>query len=108
MRRNTSDTAVSRDKFHTALADFITGGAATVGDVRFGQTPWIWISYLGHTYYLNSDSTAAGVAKYLDLLQRSGGDLPWSVVANERGIEDKVAFGPEQWVIDGFHLHREL
>jgi hypothetical protein len=107
MRRNTSDTSINRDEFHTALADFVRGGAATVGDPRFGQTPWIWVNWLDHTYHLNSDTTAAGAAKYLDLLQRSDGDLPWSVVTNERGIENKVAFGPEQWVIDGFHLHRD-
>jgi hypothetical protein len=106
MRRNTRDTAISREEFHAALADFIEGGKATVGDPRYGRTAWIWVDDLGHRYHLNADTTAAGVAIYLDLLRRSGGDLPWSVVANERGVENKAAFGPEKWVIEGFHLYR--
>jgi hypothetical protein len=53
-------------------------------------------------------STREGVDEYVRLLDEAGGKLAWSVVENEKGVENKVAFGPDRTVIPGFYLYRKL
>lgn len=108
MKRTTLATAINRPEFHRALADFLESGSATVGDARFGHTPWVWVKHLGHKYYLNADSTAVGVAAYLSLVEAAEGDLLWSVLENATGQETKAAFGPDQAVVQGFYLYRQV
>lgn len=106
IRRNTRDTALARPEFHRALADFLQSGKATIGDASFGQTAWVWVKHQGNRYHLNADSTAAGVAAYLSLVETLGEDLQWSVVENARGRKNRAGFGPDEAVVEGFYLYR--
>lgn len=78
----------------------------TVGDTtRRGQTPWLHIAHAGGLFYLNADSTKDGVDKYLGVL-REEPRAEWTVVANNRGVLNKAAFGTSQRIIKKFYMYR--
>ena len=108
MVRNSLKTAVSKSDFHTQLEAFLGSGRDRVGDVKYGQTAWTWVKSLGNRYFLNADSTAEGVKAYLALVEEHGADLKWSVVMNERGRENKAAFGPDKQTVEGFYFYRVI
>lgn len=100
--------AISVDALNTALAEFheyAAPGETLAGPAEYGPTDWIWVKRLGNRYYLNADTTAEGVGVYLKLVTEHGPKLAWSVVANERGRMNKVAFGPARTVIPGFYFY---
>jgi len=107
--KNTSAEALSRREFDSELREWLGySDSPFIGDAeRFGGRAWLWVRQLGWRYYLNADTTREGVAEYVRLLDKAG-KLSWSVVPNEKGVENKVAFGPDQIVIPGFYLYRKL
>ena len=109
MERITKADALSRERFHEELRDWMAHNqtGATIGDADgYGGKAWLWIKYLGNRYHLNADTTHSGVAEYLGLLAEHEENLRWAVVANARGGNNKVAFGPDQDTIAGFYLYR--
>ena len=108
MRRNSRESPLKRPEFHAALGEFLDSGRPTVGDAKFGQTAWVCVKHLGNRYYLNSDTSAEGVAAYLELVEAHGQDLKWSAIDNARGRANKAAFGPDQAIVEGFYLYRQL
>ena len=102
--------ALTVNEFNARLVEFgrDAGPDDTVGDGKtYGGNAWIWVRRLGRWYHLNADSTGDGVAGYLGLWFQHGDSLQWTIVANERGKKNKVAFGPELREIPGFYLYRE-
>ncbi len=70
--------------------------AKTIGDVgSFGGTACITLRLGDHDVVLNVDSKRSAVATYLDHVRRLGPDLPWRVVANNRGTVNKVVFSDD-------------
>jgi hypothetical protein len=70
--------------------------AKTIGDVGcFGGTACITVRLGDHDVVLNVDSKRSAVATYLDHVRRLGPDLPWRVVANNRGTVNKVVFSDD-------------
>jgi len=101
---------LSVDEFNTRLVEFgrDAGPGDTVGDAaKYGGKPWIWVKRLARRYHLNADATGEGVGEYLALSFQHGASLQWTIVANERGKMNKVAFGPDKREIPGFHFYRE-
>lgn len=102
-----SSPATRRD-FEAALRTWLAAAApgATVGGAGQGQTPWVWVrAESGELCHLNSNTTRRGVEGYL-ALTAFGQPPAWSVVPNRRGVENKVAFGPERRTVPGFYLYR--
>lgn len=107
MQRVTRERPISRREFELALMAWVGRAQPhdTIGDTsRRGQTPWVHVRVDGTDYYLNADSTRAGVSRYLGLLAVDP-VLTWVVVANRRGRKNKVAFGPTLETIPGFYFY---
>jgi hypothetical protein len=67
--------------------------AKTIGDVgSYGGTACITVDLGGDDVVLNVDTKRGAVTTYLDHVRRLGPDLPWRVVANNRGTVNKVIF----------------
>jgi hypothetical protein len=101
--------ALSLNAFNAVLARFgnwADADAMIGGSPKAGNQPWLWVDRDGTRYYLNADTKGDGVAAYLALLARHGPALTWSIVANNRGKMNKVAFGPDRVKISGFYLYR--
>jgi hypothetical protein len=66
----------------------------TIGDVgNYGGKAWIYVELPGTTVVLNSDTKRAAVEAYLAAVGDQGPELPWRVVANQRGRVNKVLYG---------------
>jgi hypothetical protein len=80
--------------------------AKTIGDVgSYGGTAWITVNLGSHQAVLNADTKQAGVAAYLEHVQRLGPQLPWRVVANNRGTINKVVFSSDPAEAAGWYLY---
>ena len=99
---------MKKPEFHEALRAFLATGAHVLAPGEHAQTPWVWVKSLGHKYYLHADSTREGIQGYVALVDEMGDNLCWCAVANERGRQNKAAFGPEKVIVPGFYLYREL
>jgi hypothetical protein len=65
--------------------------AATIGDVGvFGGRAYLRIDLDGIEAVLNADTKRAAVTAYVRLARRDGPDAPWRVIANRRGVLNKV------------------
>jgi hypothetical protein len=70
--------------------------AKTIGDVgSYGGTACITVDLGGDDVVLNVDTKRGAVTTYLDHVRRRGPDLPWRVVANNRGTVNKVIFSDD-------------
>jgi hypothetical protein len=56
----------------------------------------------GVIYHLNADTKWGGVRAYLDLVERWGEGIEWTLVPS---ASDKVAFGPHPETVPGFYLY---
>ena len=80
--------------------------AKTIGDAGgFGGTAWITARLGDHESCSTPTRSAAAVAAYLDHVRQSGPDLPWRVVANIRGIVNKVVFSDDPAHAAGWYLY---
>lgn len=102
--------AITRPELHRRLRAWISnaGVDSPIGDVlrNQGRTAWVWVLCGAEHYRLHADSNASGVRRYLELLDRCGDGILWSVVLSQQGRPTKVAFGPDREVIPGFYLYR--
>jgi hypothetical protein len=110
LRQNTRESAVRREEFHALLRAWLDESfRSCVGDPESHAGPaWLWVRHGGDRYYLSSDSTRAGVAAYLELVDESGGEPVWSTVSSVAGIRDRVGVGPLGEAIEGFGFFRHL
>ncbi len=76
-------------------------GEPTVGDVgRFGGSPWLHVDLPGHELVLNADTKRAAVQEYIDA---QSAEL--FVVANRRGIVNKVVFRQDRTPTPGWYCY---
>jgi hypothetical protein len=107
LRKVSKEQPIDRHEFERLLQDWIAhaGPHATIGDTSGRcQTAWIHVQSDGNLYYLNADSTKAAVDQYVGLLAIDP-ELPWTIVTNQRGRRNKVAFGRSGTVIPGFYFY---
>lgn len=82
------------------------GHAKTIGDVgSYGGTAWITVDLGSHQAVLNADTKQAAVATYLEHVRRLGPELPWRVIANNRGTINKVVFSDDPAEAAGWYLY---
>jgi hypothetical protein len=78
----------------------------TIGDIgNYGGSVLLRIIAGLSSYNLNADTKREGVKEYLDLLNDNQ-NLEWSIVLNQKGNLNKVAFGEEDAIIEGFYLYK--
>lgn len=76
----------------------------TIGDIEGGQqknTPLIKLSVGSSSYYINADTTRAGVQEFLKNREHS-----WSVISSNRGNKNKVTNDPGSMDIKGFYMYK--
>ena len=110
IRQNTRESAVRREEFHSLLRSWLEESfSSNVGDPESHAGPaWLWVRHGGKRYYLRSDSTRAGVARYIQMADESGGDPVWSTVASVPGVRDRVTVGSSGETIQGFEFFLHL
>lgn len=79
---------------------------AAIGDPDADRrTAWLWVRDGHRLARLFADTSREAVGQYLELLSEQRGELEWTVVPSAAGQWTKIALGPDQVVIDGFHLY---
>lgn len=108
--QNTRESAVRREQFHDALRDWLDESFEnTVGDAQaFGGSAWLWVRHGGGHFYLNAESSRAGVRRYLQLVDSEDGNPEWTMSSQDNTDRARVAIGPKQEVIDGFSFYRHI
>lgn len=97
-------------EFAQVLRDWLDSDRETViGEPgSFGGKPLIRITVDGHKFHLNGDSRDEGVHAYLRRVDEHGSDdLPWQVIANQKGKVNAVAFGQPPEKIPYFYLYAD-
>ncbi|MEY2983473.1 MAG: hypothetical protein RLZZ568_90 [Cyanobacteriota bacterium] len=96
----------SKAAFNHALQQWYQETAEkTIGNHEYNQSSWLFVELGGYKFHLNSDSKREGIAEYLKLVEEYPDDLPWQIVANNRGKINKVTFGNEKRKIAGFYFY---
>ena len=99
--------AISKPEFHIRLREwFRDTHDAIVGATDIpGVTPWIYIQEHGNQYRLHADAEREALQQYLDLVDIHGDSTEWTIVMNERGNMNAVAFGPKMERVTSFYLY---
>lgn len=98
--------AISKREFHSRLRSWLLNTQENmIGDAERGQEAWVHVLHAATVYRLNSDTKRAGVAEYLELVNRHGDDLKWSTTQNRDGKPNAVAYGPDASRIQRFYLY---
>jgi hypothetical protein len=78
----------------------------TIGDVgNYGGTAWITVDLGSLQAVLNADTKRAAVATYLEQVGRIGPELPWQVIANNRGTVNKIVVSDDPAEAAGWYLY---
>jgi hypothetical protein len=110
LTQNTRESAVRREEFHRTLQTWLDDSLSN----RIGEPDshaglaWLWVRHGGDHFYLNADSSRAGIRQYLRNVAECGGNPVWSLHADEAGIRERVGVGPKGEIIDGFEFYRHL
>ena len=110
LQQNTRESAIRRNEFHEALQAWLDESLENcVGDPdSHGGLAWLWVRHGGDRFYLNADSTRAGIRRYMRLVEESGGDPRWTMEGSTPGIRDRVAVSDRREVIEGFDFYRHI
>jgi hypothetical protein len=108
MQQVKSTEAITKPEFHKRLRawfrdtdEVIIGPPNTVG-----VAAWVYVQDGDARYKLHADVKREAVGQYLGLVDRYGDEIEWTVVENEKGNMNAVAYGPEQVRITPFYLYR--
>jgi hypothetical protein len=99
---------VSKEEFTIRLRRWYENTTEDVigGNAPQGRTPWLWIQIGDVECHLNADTKRLGVQRYLEMVERYGSVMEWSVRVHQNGINiNKVCFGPRAERIRGFYLY---
>lgn len=99
--------AISKPAFHARLRAWLSGtDESIVGspDVP-GLSAWVYVHDGGNLYKLHADAKRAAVSEYLSLVDQLGDGLAWTIVPNERGNMNAVAYGPAKTRIVPFYFY---
>ena len=77
----------------------------SIGDLRQmnNNTPLIYLQLGSSSYYINADSTKAGIKEFYNNINN-----PWKIIINENGIKNKVTNRIDERPIEGFYMYKEL
>ena len=97
----------SKSAFADVLRSWLRSDHETVigQPSSYGGKPLILVDLGGQRFHLNGDTRDEGVEEYLRLVDRDGPDLPWHVIANQKGTVNAVAFGDPPAKIRYFYLY---
>jgi hypothetical protein len=73
-----------------------------------GVTPWIYVQEGKDLYIRHADVSHEAVRRYLDLVDQYGDGLEWTIVTNQRGRKNAVAYGPNRERVTPFYLYLAL
>jgi hypothetical protein len=59
-------------------------------------------------YIRHADVSHEAVRRYLDLVDQYGDGLEWTIVNNQRGRKNAVAYGPNRERVTPFYLYLAL
>jgi hypothetical protein len=107
MERVRTAEAISKPEFHTRLRAWVHNtedSAVGPPDVP-GVTPWVYVTDGRARYEFHADVQRDAVEGYLRLVDLHGDDLEWTVVENQRGRPNAVAYGPRQERVTPFYLY---
>jgi hypothetical protein len=98
---------ISKSDFHERLKSwFDETDERCIGDPDVPKfSHWVFIVDGEQRFRLHADTARQGVNEYLALVSIHGDDLVWSIVANQRGIENAAAFGPNRERPKLFYLY---
>jgi hypothetical protein len=90
--------AISKPEFHRRLRMWLAGtNDATIGPQDIDErTAWVHVQDGNSRYKLHADAHREAITAYLALVDQYGDDVEWTVIANQRGRENAVAFGPDR------------
>ena len=71
----------------------------------FGGVAWVFLDFpdLPRPARLNADTTRSAVRDFLDDSSRRGAEVPWVVIANQRGPINKVVYGEDGRAAAGWY-----
>ena len=101
------DKAISKRELHQILRDWLDRTEERIiGDESLqGRTPWIYVRESSQLFRLHSDTNRLGVKSYLGQVESNGDGILWTIVMNQRGKKNAVAFGQDLVRIKGFYLY---
>ena len=70
-----------------------------------GNTPLIHIKIVSGSYYINADTTKEGVKLFLS---NKTNNPEWRLIANEKGVINKVTNHPKQQPIKGLYFYKKI
>jgi hypothetical protein len=108
--QNTRESAIRREEFHAVLQTWLDESLDNyVGDPGHHAGPaWLWVRHGGDHFYLNAETTRAGVRRYLRAVTESGGDPAWTMERSIAGVRERVAVGKDRQIIEGFEFYRHV
>ena len=103
----TGTVVSSRQELVDLLTQWLdSSNAPTIGDVgSFGGTALIRIQLGAHTVVLNRDTKRQAVAAYIDDVRQRGVTASWRVIANRKGVVNKVVFGEDDRATPGWYCY---
>lgn len=79
---------------------------STIGDAsRFGGTGWLTVDSPVGRLVMNADTTRDAIRHFLHHCETSGGTVISRVVANRRGVVNRVEFAPSGSRTEGWYLY---
>jgi hypothetical protein len=99
--------AITKPEFHARLRAWLQEtDEATIGPSDIpGVSPWVYVQDGGSRYEFHADVKREAVERYLQLVDRYGDGLEWSIVSNQRGKQNDVAYGPDQERVTPLYLY---
>jgi hypothetical protein len=95
MQKVAKHDAISKRELHLRFRAWLLTDEATIGPGgEYPKSPYIHVQDDGRMFELDPDTKRKAVDEYMGIVDELGDDLEWKVVANRRGRENAVAFGP--------------
>jgi hypothetical protein len=109
--------AIDRATLHRRLREWVAATARsdvidpTIGPISnacgpIGVSAWVHVrDDGGGLFCLHADVKRSSVVKYLERVDRHGDGLAWTVVPNQRGRMNAVAYGPDAVRITPYYFY---
>ena len=109
MVQNTRESAIDREQFHQLLRSWLDESFDNrIGEESHSGSAWLWVRHGGDHFYLDADSTRAGIRRYLAVVDQSRGDPEWFTNHSNGEARDRVSIGRDRQIIAGFDFYRHV
>jgi hypothetical protein len=98
----------NKPEFYQVLERWLENTRApTIGPVgKYGGRAWISMDLGGNRMaVLNADTRRAAVQAYVNDVRARGADVPWSILPNQRGRWNKLAFRADGEELPGWYCY---